>query len=267
MATRSPTARPSGDVGADLLDVPTSMPPEPVTGFCILPRVRDDVEHLARGPRRRRRRACVASWRYDAASRLSRSTRIRTSSGHSSGSGVQPPGRLRQHAGRLQHPVQAHRGSRPCRAQAMSPRCSSVRMPCADSADTAQIVRRGSSGSEPQCVLVLCQSHGPHLPGTAAMTDTLRSIRIDRHPSAGPASRTPTGAPSWSSPTGPGSRAGRTSPPRSGLGAVAARALREERRASCAACSATWSTSASTPTSSATRPSGRPCRCCCRRRC
>ena len=27
------------------------MPPEPVTGFCILPRVRDDLQHL--GPDRR----------------------------------------------------------------------------------------------------------------------------------------------------------------------------------------------------------------------
>ena len=35
-ATRGPTSS----------TVPTSMPPEPVTGFCILPRVGDDVEHL-----------------------------------------------------------------------------------------------------------------------------------------------------------------------------------------------------------------------------
>ena len=46
VATRSPTARPSGLSGPTSSTVPTSMPPEPVTGFCILPRVRDDLEHL-----------------------------------------------------------------------------------------------------------------------------------------------------------------------------------------------------------------------------
>ena len=38
VATRSPTARPSGDSGPTSSTVPTSIPPEPVTGFCILPR-------------------------------------------------------------------------------------------------------------------------------------------------------------------------------------------------------------------------------------
>ena len=39
VATRSPTARPSGLCGPTSATVPTSMPPDPVTGFCILPRV------------------------------------------------------------------------------------------------------------------------------------------------------------------------------------------------------------------------------------
>ena len=38
VATRSPTARPSGDSGPTSSTVPTSIPPEPVSGFCILPR-------------------------------------------------------------------------------------------------------------------------------------------------------------------------------------------------------------------------------------
>ena len=38
VATRSPTASPSGDCGPTSVTVPMSMPPEPVTGFCILPR-------------------------------------------------------------------------------------------------------------------------------------------------------------------------------------------------------------------------------------
>ncbi len=38
VATRSPTARPSGDSGPTSATRPMSMPPDPVTGFCILPR-------------------------------------------------------------------------------------------------------------------------------------------------------------------------------------------------------------------------------------
>ena len=69
-----------------------------------------------RGPRRSRapRRAppspappCVrSSWRNDAASRLSRSTRTRTSSGHSSGRVSRRCGGLRQHRRLVQDPVQ-----------------------------------------------------------------------------------------------------------------------------------------------------------------
>ena len=46
VATRSPTARPSVDSGPTSSTVPISMPPEPVTGFCILPRSATIVEHL-----------------------------------------------------------------------------------------------------------------------------------------------------------------------------------------------------------------------------
>jgi hypothetical protein len=38
VVTRSPTARPSGESGPTSSTVPTSMPPDPVSGFCILPR-------------------------------------------------------------------------------------------------------------------------------------------------------------------------------------------------------------------------------------
>lgn len=47
VATRSPTASPSGDdCGPPSATVPMSMPPEPVTGFCILPRVATMWGHL-----------------------------------------------------------------------------------------------------------------------------------------------------------------------------------------------------------------------------
>ena len=39
VATRSPTSSPRGDSSPTSSTVPTSIPPEPVTGFCILPRV------------------------------------------------------------------------------------------------------------------------------------------------------------------------------------------------------------------------------------
>ena len=39
VAMRWPGARPSGESGPACSTVPVSMPPDPVTGFCILPRV------------------------------------------------------------------------------------------------------------------------------------------------------------------------------------------------------------------------------------
>ena len=39
VAMRWPGIRPSGESGPASSTVPVSMPPEPVTGFCILPRV------------------------------------------------------------------------------------------------------------------------------------------------------------------------------------------------------------------------------------
>ena len=38
VATRSPGASPSGESGPASSTTPVSIPPEPVTGFCILPR-------------------------------------------------------------------------------------------------------------------------------------------------------------------------------------------------------------------------------------
>ena len=43
VAHREPERATAGPTSAT---VPMSMPPEPVTGFCILPAVGDDVEHL-----------------------------------------------------------------------------------------------------------------------------------------------------------------------------------------------------------------------------
>ena len=90
--------------------VPVSMPPEPVTGLCILPRLATMSSTSARtaapSP------PCFSrSWRNDAASRFSRATSIRTSSGHSSAPGVQPQRGLGQDAGRLEHAVQTGRVS------------------------------------------------------------------------------------------------------------------------------------------------------------
>ena len=100
-----PTRRPSGESGPTSSTTPTSMPPEPVTGFCILPRAATISSTSARtaapSPP-----CLVASWRKDAASRLSRSTRIRTSSAPMAGSVVEALGGLRQRAGRLQDAVQ-----------------------------------------------------------------------------------------------------------------------------------------------------------------
>ena len=84
VATRSPAESPSGDSGPTSATVPMSMPPEPVTGFCILPRsatmARTSARTASPSP------PCFSeSWRKDAASRLSVSTSMRTSSGHSSG--------------------------------------------------------------------------------------------------------------------------------------------------------------------------------------
>ena len=108
VATRSPTWSPNGDSGPTSSTVPTSMPPEPVTGFCILPRSATRVSTSSRT--REPSPACLcSSWRNDAASRLSRSTRTRTSSGHSSRRGVEPLRGLREHQTVVEDPVQ------PCR--------------------------------------------------------------------------------------------------------------------------------------------------------
>ncbi len=86
LATRSPGASPSGDSGPASATTPVSIPPEPVTGFCIFPR-------SATMPSTAARMAAAVppvdsrSWRNEAASRLSRSTRTRTSSGQIPGSG------------------------------------------------------------------------------------------------------------------------------------------------------------------------------------
>ena len=83
VATRSPALRPSGDSGPTSSTVPTSMPPEPVSGFCILPRVAT-MSSTSRRTASPSSWCLRSSWRKDAASRLRRSTRMRTSSGHSS---------------------------------------------------------------------------------------------------------------------------------------------------------------------------------------
>ena len=84
VAIRSPAARPSGEPGPASSTTPVSIPPDPVTGFCILPR-------SATMPSTAARIAAAeppvdsSSCRNDAASRFSRPTRTRTSSGQMAG--------------------------------------------------------------------------------------------------------------------------------------------------------------------------------------
>ncbi len=81
-----------------------SMPPEPVTGFCIFPRVGDDLQDgradgvavAAVGLGELAERGGVEVEPLDGDPHLV---------GPDRGVGVEAPGRLRQDAGRLEHPV------------------------------------------------------------------------------------------------------------------------------------------------------------------
>ena len=86
VAISSPAVRPSGERGPASSTTPVSMPPEPVTGFCILPRVRmissTAALILSGFP------SCAScSCRKEAASRFSRRTLTLTSSGQIAGRG------------------------------------------------------------------------------------------------------------------------------------------------------------------------------------
>ena len=75
-----------------------------------------------------------------------------------------------------------------------------------------------------------------------------------------------TGVVSWSNPTGGGCRAGATSPRPTGARPNGSERTASRTSLSCVPSTATCWTSASTPTSSATRPNAPPCRCSCHRR-
>ena len=86
VAIRSPGFSPSGELLPTSSTTPVSIPPEPVTGLCILPRlamISSTAVLIASGSPPLASRSC----RNDAASRFSRSTRTRTSSGQMAGSG------------------------------------------------------------------------------------------------------------------------------------------------------------------------------------
>ena len=107
----SPTTTSRPAFGPTSATVPTSMPPDPVTGFCILPRSATMASTSARtaspSP------WCFSlSWRKLAASRLSRATSIRISSGHRSGSASNRRAACGRTPDRLQHAVQADRRRR-----------------------------------------------------------------------------------------------------------------------------------------------------------
>ena len=189
VATRSPDREAERRVRADLLDGADEHAAGAGLGVLHLAAGGDDVEHLGADARvDRRRRACArSSWRYDAASRLSRSTRIRTSSGHSSARVSSRWAACGSTTGVVEDPVQAgritvtggHGGG------------SSVDSGVLD----RKILRRGIG-------------RAAHSPRTLSAHE-----HRDRHRPGRPASPTPTAGSSWSSPTGPASPAGRTSPP------------------------------------------------------
>ena len=84
VAILSPGASPSGEPLPASSTTPVSIPPEPVTGLCILPRlvmISRTAALIASGLPLLASRSC----RNDAASRFSRSTRTRTSSGQMAG--------------------------------------------------------------------------------------------------------------------------------------------------------------------------------------
>ena len=113
VATRSPTARPSGESGPTSSTVPTSMPPEPVSGFCILPRVATISSTSARTGVAVAVDACLRS---ELAVR--RGVEVEPLDpdpdlvGPELAAGVEPLGGLRQHARSVEDPVQAGRIAR-----------------------------------------------------------------------------------------------------------------------------------------------------------
>ena len=125
MAIRSPGARPSGESGPTSATTPVSMPPDPVTGFCILPRAATMPRTAPRSAAARLpppfgpSAAASVSWRNEAASRFSRSTRTRASSGHSSGLGSSRHAACGSAPAGLDDPVQA-------RVRSLSPRSREV---------------------------------------------------------------------------------------------------------------------------------------------
>ena len=114
VATRSPTARPSGDAGPTSSTVPTSMPPEPVSGFCILPRVATMLEHLGADaavdrPSRRVLALELAERRGVEVEPLDADPDL---VGPQLAAGVEPLGRLGSTTRVVEHPVQSGRIAR-----------------------------------------------------------------------------------------------------------------------------------------------------------
>ena len=103
VATRSPDGEAERRLRADLVDRADQHAAGAGDRVLHLAAGGDDVEHLG-ADRVPSPRVLLSSCRNDAASRLSLSTAIRTSSGQSSGSGVEPVGRLRQHPARRRAP-------------------------------------------------------------------------------------------------------------------------------------------------------------------
>ena len=238
------------------------MPPEPVSGFCILPRAATIVEHLGAD-----RVAVAVVLALELAERGGVQVEPLHAHPHLVGpqlaAGVEPLGGLGQHAGRRRGPGAArsdrcdltsrHATSLFLHDRAFDRKFAAWHWTCRmlSSYSGRERASHNRRAGPPDRHAPTRSSHEhrdrdrlwttrPALPLPARRA---RRARLDPVPGLAATSPRPSGRRS----SGSARTASRTS-------------------ASCASCSATSSTSASTPTSSATRPSGPRCRCWCRRR-
>ena len=229
VATRSPTARPSGESGPTSSTVPTSMPPGAGLGVLHLAAARRRSSSTAArtaSPSTRRRGVGA----LELAERRGVEVEPLDPDPHLVGpqlaAGVEALGGLGQHQRAVEHPVQAGRIALTAGHDNVPPSVRSL-----DRKIFRRVDVRDRTISTPSLADRRGRPTTDAPPPTASRESQHEHRDLDRR-LARPASPTPTGASSSSSPTGPASPAGATSPPsRVGLGAVAARALRQERQA------------------------------------
>ena len=239
------------------------MPPEPVTGFCILPRSATMASTASR---------TAVAVPAVLGGELPVGGGVQVERLHPDphlvrpdlGAGVEPAGRLRQHTGGVQDPVQPDRGGRRGAWHGCSLRQAWYARSATLRAAGDPTASSGLAGVSCGVVVAVPQilPYPRDRPAPAGPRDS--SVAGDRRLTEQPYAyrRTELVEPDWTRLPGLGRRRPPSSgPTRSGSGPTASRTS-----SSCATSWATCSRSASTPTSSATRPSGRRCRCWCRRR-